>query len=460
MTCQPDPNVDVVDDVVKPQLREAPGNRTALILRGSGWSVAGYVSTQLLRTGATLVLARQFLGPEVFGLIGLVAVFLSGLGMFSELGIVQNIVQHRRGDEPLFLNTAYSIQAVRGLCIWTIALAAAYPLALFYHQPQLFPLLAVSGVSEMVRALSSTAAWTLNRHVNLRNLTLLAIFSEVAGAAVCVAWAAVSPSAWALVARTIAAAAVSAVGSHYIAGIKVRFQWDRAAARDILHFGGWISAATAAHFMGSQSERLILGKFVTPAELGCFSLALMISSVPGNGIGQLVNQIFLPVISSSARASRSRTIQDFRRARGGFFLLAVLTGAGFLFCSQLLVRLVLPPKYAITGWVLQVLGLRVGLDMFTAPTTSVVLAYGRSKYSAAANVTRLALMIIGISVSFAYFGFRPAVVSLVIAQALSYFPLIAGLNKLLPEVARREFVWYVALLVLLAGTAAVSGVSI
>jgi hypothetical protein len=83
------------------------------------------------------------------------------------------------------------------------------------------------------------------------------------------------------------------------------------------------------------------------------------------------------------------------------------------------------------------------------------MAYGQTKYSAAANTTRLILMIAGISFSFAFFGIRQAVILLIIAQALSYFPLIFGLTKLLPEVARMELRWYAGFLALLVLAAVV-----
>jgi O-antigen/teichoic acid export membrane protein len=418
-------------------------------LRGGAWSIGGYVATQLLRTVATLVLARHFLGPETFGLVGLVGVFLAGLIMFSELGILANVVQHARGDDTEFLNTAFSIQAARGLAIWIVASLAAYPVSLFYKQPQLFPLLLVAALSELVRGLISTAAWTLTRHVNLRNITLLTFGSEVIGFGVCILWAVVSPSAWAIVARTVATALVYAVGSHFIAKPKVRFGWAPYAARDILHFGGWISLATATFFLGSQGERLILGKFVTPAELGCFSLAVMISTVPAGGINQLVSQIFLPMISKSVRAGKAGTIRDFLRARRVFFAISLFAAVGFLACGNPFVRLVLNPKYAMTGWMLQALGLRVAMDLFAAPASTLILAYGQTKFSAMANTLRLILMIGGVGIAFALFGVREAVFSLIIAQAFSYFPLIFGLFRLLPEVARIELRWYVALLALL-----------
>src|SRR3954447_13833537 len=63
--------------------RAWPGSgRAAVAIREGAWSIGGYAATQLLRTVATLALARHFLGPEPFGVVGLVGVFIAGLGMF------------------------------------------------------------------------------------------------------------------------------------------------------------------------------------------------------------------------------------------------------------------------------------------------------------------------------------------------------------------------------------------
>lgn len=426
--------------------RWTPSSRVGTALRGGAWTISGYVATQLLRTVATLVLARHFLGPETFGVVGLVGVFLAGLNMFSELGIVANVVQHPRGDDPRFLNTAFSIQAGRGVLIWVASAAAAYPLAKFYQQPELLWLLVVAGFSELFRGLASTAAWTLTRHVKLGSITLLTVGAEAVAFGVGIAWAVIAPSAWALVARTIATAAVYAVGTHFIATPRVRFGWDASAARDIMHFGGWVSLSTAAYFLGGQGERLILGKFVTPAELGCFSLAVMVSSVPAGGIGQLVNQIMLPMISATARADHQETVKDFMRARRMFFSVALVCAVGFLALGKPFVHIVLSPKYAMAGWMLQALGARVALDIFAAPASSLVMAYGRTKYSAAGNTTRLILMVAGVWLAFAKFGIREAVLVLVLAQVISYIPLAMGVRRLLPEVVSAEVRYYTAFL--------------
>jgi O-antigen/teichoic acid export membrane protein len=431
-------------------LRWSCSERTGIAVRGGIWSMVGYVSVQLLRTGTTLVLARHFLGPELFGIIGLVGVFLTGLSMFSEIGIVTNIVQHPRGDDPDFLNTAFSIQAARGSAIWIISLLAAYPMAVIYEQPQLLPLLAIGGLSEMVRGLTSTAAWTLQRHVRLRNITLLLIGSEALAFVISVLWALVSPSAWALIARTLTAAVLYALGSHFIAKPAIRFGWDLSAARDILHFGGWISLGTATYFLSSQGERLLLGKLVTPAELGCFSLAIMLIAVPGAGISQLLSQIFLPMISAAVRTTREGTVQDFLRVRQICFTIGLAAAVGFLVLGKPFVSLLLNPKYHMTGWMLQILGLRLALDVFAAPLSNLILAFGLTKYSAAGNTMRLIGMVSGVSIAFTLYGLWHAVMALIVAQVLSYFPLVVGIKKVLPEVAAAELRWYAVFLVLLA----------
>jgi O-antigen/teichoic acid export membrane protein len=423
--------------------------RTAVAIRGSAWTIAEYVATQGLRTLATLVLARYFLSPETFGVVGLATVFISGLTMFSELGIVVNIVQHPRGDDPEFLNTAFSLQAARGLLIWAAAAAAAYPLALFYKQPELFLLLVAAAAGEAIRGFTSTSAWTLKRHLKLRNIALLGIGSEAVAFVVAILWALASPTAWVLVGRALASAVVFALGSHFIIAHRVSFRWDRSAGNAILKFGGWISISTAAYFLAGQGERLILGKFVTPIELGCFSLALVIASVPGTGIGQLLNQIFLPMISNSVRTSPADTLRDFVGARKIFFAIGLLAALGFLALGQPFVALLLRPEYHMAGWMLQILGLRVAMDLFAAPASSLILAHGQSRYTAAGNVTRLVFMLSGIWMAFAYFGIKVAVVSLIIAQALSYFPLIVGLRRLVPEAGRAELRWYTVFLCLL-----------
>ena len=402
-----------------PGMRELAGSRRMLtVLRGSTWSMVGYAGTQILRFAATLVLARKLLSPQAFGLVALVNVFLGGLDMLSDLGLGMDVVQHPRGDEPAFLNTAFLIQAGRGAVIWFIATALAYPFAYFYHQPAVCWLAMVGALSVAVRGVASGSIWLMTRHVQLNKLTTLNLVSELAGFLVSVAWALVSPTAWALVAGRVAGSVVFTAGSHLVAKNRVSLLWDRSAARDIFIFGTGIFLSTATYFLGGESERLVIGKFITMAELGCFSLALTLSSAPSRAIMQLVGQVFFPVMAKSVRKDRDAAVGHFKSARYMFLALGIAISVAFIAYGHRLVTILLPPKYEMTAWMLQFMGFRAGQEIFAAPSSSLILACGDSKYAAAANTSRLVLMFSGVWFAFAKFGIHQAI------AVLAFVPLI------------------------------------
>ena len=63
--------------------------------------------------------------PEAFGIMALVSVVLVGLAMFSDVGIGPAISQHKRGDDAAFLDTAWTINVVRGAALWGVRPMAA-----------------------------------------------------------------------------------------------------------------------------------------------------------------------------------------------------------------------------------------------------------------------------------------------------------------------------------------------
>ena len=113
-------------------------------LRGSAAEFAGYAASQALRLGGNLVLSR-LLFPEAFGLSSLVSVFLVGLQLLSDVGLEPSVVQNERGDERRFLDTVWTIQAVRGALLALLAVLLARPAAWLYGEPQLAPLLPMVG---------------------------------------------------------------------------------------------------------------------------------------------------------------------------------------------------------------------------------------------------------------------------------------------------------------------------
>lgn len=416
------------------------------VIRGTAWVLGGTAASQALRAASTIILARWFIGPGEFGLVALVTVFISGLSLLSDLGVGTDVVRHPRGDEPIFLDTAFLIQFGRGLCLYAIAAVLAWPFASIYHQPKLGWLVIAASTQIMVQGFTSSSIWTLTRNVENDKLTLLNVSSDLVGLIAAVAWAAVSPTAWALVAGILARATTNMVGSHLLAKRRFKLEWDRNAARDIFSFGAGMFLSSVTFFFVTEAERLVVAKFITLAELGCFSLALTVSAMPGQAFGQVIGQVFLPMIAKTVHSNSERAVAHYNKMRQLLLTLCVCFSVGFIVFGQTIVHVVLGPKYLEAGWMLQLLGFRAAFQLFSGAATTMLFALGYSRYAAIGNAVRLGFLTTGLAIAFTFFGFREAVWVLALSQMAAHIPLLFGIGRHFRPALRTEMLYSTVLL--------------
>src|SRR4051812_13186061 len=101
-----------------PVLVAAPPERTLKrsTVRATAWATVGYCVSFAMRFVSSVILTR-LIAPDLLALAILPMSVLDGLNMLSDLGISQSVIQNRRGEEPSFLSTAWTLQAVRGVVL-------------------------------------------------------------------------------------------------------------------------------------------------------------------------------------------------------------------------------------------------------------------------------------------------------------------------------------------------------
>jgi len=405
--------------------------QAAKVLRGGVWSISGYGVQTGLRFISRIVLAKLLLNAAPLGTVAVITTILMGLEMISDLGINVNIVQHRDGANARFLGTAFTVQALRSVSLYLLAAALAYPIAWLYHDPQLAPLLLLGAMSVLFRGFSNPALAVMTRQVTLRWPTVITVISEIVGFIVTVVWAVKSPSAWALVAGTVASAGAYSLTSQLVVK-RVRFAWDSAVAKGIVQFGGWIILSTGTYFLSSRGEVLMLKGSVPDIEFGCFAFASMLVTTPLSAITQLGSQVLLPMLAGWIREDAATAQRQFLRVKWAFSGLALSVAIGAILLGPPLIGLLhLNKSYAALGWMVQFLGFRVAFDIFAIPVTNVLLASGASRYSAMANVVRLIVLVTGLFVTVRLWGLglHGAIWVLVGGPILAYLALLPGLQR-------------------------------
>lgn len=400
-----------------------------LAVRGAVWTIAGYGASQVLRLASNLILTR-LLFPDLFGLMSLVSTFIAGLHLFSDVGISFSIVQNKRGNEPDFLNTAWTMQVIRGIGLWICCFVIAWPVSHLYSEPQLLWLLPVVGLNSLISGFNSTAIFTLNRKMVIKDLALFELVGQAIAVLVMIAWAWFSPTIASLVAGGIAASLFQLVWSHrLIPGFRNRFLWDKSSLREIASLGKWIFLSTALTFLAEQADRLILGKVLGFELLGIYGVALTFADLPRSVTSALNGKVVFPAIVSIIDQPRQIVRRKLLHTRKWIVMalavsIALLSGLG-----DFLIEWLYDNRYIDAAWMLPILALGVWPRLLCNTNEPALMAMGKPQYSTGANVSRLLCTTFGIWVGYSAFGVLGAVVAVALND-LCYFVIISyGLNR-------------------------------
>jgi O-antigen/teichoic acid export membrane protein len=401
------------------EARKRAGLRT-LLLRGSAYEMIGYGSSQVIRFGSNLLLSR-LLFPEAFGLAALVNIMNQGLIMLSDVGLPTVIVQSSRGDDPRFLNTAFTWQAARAVGMWLVALGCAVPMALFYKEPQLRILIPFGALSILILGLRSTGYYTMRRRLTVAPLMFIELASQAAAVAIMVPWAKVHPSVWALVAGTVTSSVAAVVGSHMLrVGYRNRFAWDRDSAKSMFDFGKWVAGSSVLTFASQQGDRLLLGRYLGAGTLGVYSIAVFLSGALGEAITRITHGVFFPAYSRVREDGIPRLQQVFYSTRLAVDAVIVPALGGLAALGPFVVDLLYDKRYVNAGWMLRVLSVRVAIAALTAPAQFLLFAIGESRWGFFLNLARTIALVIGVPIGF----YVDRVAGLVWAVAFSELPAL------------------------------------
>lgn len=351
----------------------------AKVRRGSMLTTFGFGFQMFLRLASNLMLTR-LLAPESFGLMALAMVVLGGLTMLSDIGTRDAVIRSPRGHEEPFLQTAWTIQVLRGLMIGVVAAALAWPASVLYDQPILFPLISALGLTMVIRGFNSISTVVVNRKLMLGRLTVIEILVQVVAIGVTVTMAWLLESVWALAIGQIASTLLHLVISHkFLPPFPHRFKMERETLSEILVFGRWILLATLFGYFGGQGIAAIQG-FLLPIEtIGFIVLANKLSWMPGRLVSQVLNKAAYPAIAEIARERPEDIAPALRKIRGALILGIIPLFTALSFLAQPIVDFLYDPRYAQSGAFLSFLALNAGISALSMPYQNVMLAVGESR---------------------------------------------------------------------------------
>lgn len=354
----------------------------------------------VLRLGSNMILAA-LLFPEAFGLMMLVNVFLIGLNLFSDTGMGPSIVRSKRGEEPAFYNTAFTIQVGRGVLLSVLCLLLAGPYASWFGKHELVHLIQIGALTPLIVGFRSPHWFSVDRQQTLGRKVSIEIVAQFAGSLTMILWALATERVESLVVGGVVQALVTTAASHiYLKGGPVRLHFEREASRELWSFGRWIFLSTALNFLAMQSDRLLMGGLLPGFWLGLFGIAIGLLSISSHLIQGLSASVVFPTWMNSQRMDPDEHLWRMRRSRSALLWIALAVLVAISAGAPALFRLFYDDRYQGAILIIQLLCLATWFSTLITTSTASALVFGDSRATTQSNFITLLT-----KVPFCYLGF-------------------------------------------------------
>jgi len=359
------------------------------------WTAGARLTAQVVTWAITLVVIR-ILSPADYGLLAMATVFIGFLAMFSEFGLGSAVVQKPDVDLATVRRAFGVILAIHFL-LAAVVLAVAPLVGRFFAEPRVVPVAQVLSVQFVFAAFAVIPDAMLQRRMEFRRRSLLDLSGAIVSSVTTLALALAGHGVWALVAGSLLRQAWKTIGINALSPFAHWPAFSLTGMRDMLTYGGHLTAAQILGFFFTQIDVAIAGRWLGKELVGFYSVAVHLASLPNQRIASIINQVAFPAFAR---------IQHDLPAVGRHFLLGVRMLSfvafpvlwGISSVAPEFVDVILGARWGPAALPLQVIGVVMPLRMITAFVPNVLQGVGRSdiifwNYVWAAIITPVAFVI-------------------------------------------------------------------
>lgn len=271
-----------------------------------------------------LVMARWFLSPREFGIIGMLQIFISLAYTTVIAGFGQSLIQTKNLKQA-DINTVFTTNLVLALIVYAILYIAAPAIATFYREPILKEVLRVLGIQLIICSFFIVQYNIALRESQLRRLCLITLMSSTLGYIAGIILAKSGAGVWSLVTATLALYLFQTIGLWLTTKAYPTLGINKGSFKKLVPYSGFIYLATLIDEAYIQGLSLILGKRFNASTVGYYTQANKLQAVPSGAIQEVGYLVLFPDFS---RYQSSPDILK-ERYRKNLRLLTILSVLGF-----------------------------------------------------------------------------------------------------------------------------------
>lgn len=356
---------------------------------GASWMILFKLVDRGLGLASTIVLAR-LLVPGDFGIVAMAASVIALLELFSAFGLDISLIQRAETTKEHF-DSAWTLNVLAGLTVACLLIANAWPLAIFFREPRLAPVICALAAGSVIQGFENIGTVRFRKDLQFDREFRFLTAKRLLPFFVTLPLAFILRNYWALVIGTVVGRVGAVILSYAFHPFRPRFGLH--GARDLMHFSKWMLLHNVIAFFKDRSSSFVVGRLSDAAGLGLFSLSAEIASLPSTELIAPINRALLPIYARLAD-DKPALGREYLQAMGAIALIAVPAVAGIALTAPYVVTLFLGPKWQGAVPLLQILAFFGITQVLQTNAFSAFIALGKPKAYVQINVIHVVVLLV------------------------------------------------------------------
>ena len=363
-----------------------------------GWTLVGNWGAFAAQLVTTMVLAR-LLSPEDYGLVGMVLTITVFVDQFRTMGLSQAVVQ-RENLTVAQVNALFYVNAAVGFGLAGIVALGAPLVASFYGRSELVAITVALAATYALGGLGVQANALLTRQLNFRALAIRYTVARLLASAAAIAAALGGLGYWSLVVQQVSMSLFSLL----LVWVAVKWRPGRPggfrSALPLVKFGAGITGAGIFNTLGRAGDALLIGRVLGAADLGLYTRAAHLESMPLQQLRQPLNGAVTPLLSSLQREpDRYRAL--YTKAIGGLAVVGLPGTAVLAVGAEDVIAVFLGDQWLAATPIMRWMAVGGAVALITSSVAWLYQSSGRGNafatWSGAASVVILASYAVGLA---------------------------------------------------------------
>ena len=365
----------------------------------------------------SLFLAR-ILGPEAFGIIGMITVFFFLGNVLIDGGLSESLIRFQNITNKDYSSVFVANIAI-SLIIYLIIFVSAPFIAIFYDQAILTDLIRVYCLSFIFAAFYTVQQTKLTKELKFKKIAILELPSYLIGCLIGVFLGISGYGVWSLVFMHLTIQTLRGIIFSIFGGWTPSFKFELATFKKHYFFGYKLMLSGIIDTFFNHAYNIIIGKFFSVSALGHFERSKSLQNYPVTAITSIINKVTFPLLAGLQNdpARLSKIFQQL--IQFSFFIIAPLM-LGLAALAEPLFDLILGNQWTEAILFFQILCLSSIFYPIHAFNVNILKVCGRSDLFLKLVLIKKFLIVIGICVAIK-FGIIALLWSTLVSTILSLF---------------------------------------